>query len=409
MPEKPLEAIAALTDRARAWVRERMAQSGAAGETASEGVASLRSPRAGRSREIEALLGEATLPRPLAAQFALHALEAGDPRFVGRKDALDRLRLALDAWREQHPALIALIGPQGCGLTSLLRQLETSLRPGEEIHYHALNARPITPQEAMRQCGALFGLDVRPDRIDELVEQINALPPRLVLLDNGHYLACRIMGATETIRTLGAIMVATQERHQWVFACHEQAWRRLCYVHQTDRYFQEIVEIDPFDRDMLGQAVAARFAAADFALAQDEDAETNAPVTDARLEELHKLSGGFPGSAFFHLLRALEPVPEGAGLRLCRFLPFDYAALKDLVPAELFTLAEIAVHGALTAAEHQVLFRLREQESQMLLQRLRGLCLLERAPGRDGDAHYRLVPQHAAAIISRLARANYLY
>lgn len=368
-------------------------------------------PCVARPDRAEAELRGRGLPNALVDGCLAGPLKAGDPLFVGRSDALERLDAALDAWRRQQPMMVAVTGPQGCGITSLLRQIETALQPGEEITYRALDARPYTSQEALAQCGAFFGLDVRPDSIEELVGQLNALEPRFIVLDNGHFLACRIMGASEAIRTVGAVMVATQERHQWVLGCHLQAWQRLSHAHQADRYFAETIELKGFDKDELGAVIQARFDAAGFALARPGEAPAEGDkrlFPEGRLTALQQLSRGLPDAAFFHLLRAIEPGADG-DLALKDFAPFDYAALKTLSRAEMFALAEIAVHGALTGAEHQALFRMREQESQMILQRLCGLCLLERFAGADGDARFRLVPVHAQAIAAHLANANYLY
>lgn len=410
MPDNPLAALRPRLTELFRWLRE--TATGKAGQDAEKiDGAGKCPPCAGRSDRVAAALGGRGLPEDLVAACLAGPLGPGDVFFVGRGDALERLNAALDAWRRQQPMMVAVTGPQGCGITSLLRQIETALQPGEEITYRALDVRPHTPQEALAQCGAFFGLDVRPDSIEELVGRINALDPRFIVLDNGHFLACRIMGASEAIRTVGAVMVATQERHQWVLGCHLQAWQRLSHAHQADRYFAETIALKGFDKDELGALIQARFDAAGFALAPSGEAPAEGDrrlLPEGRLTALQQLSRGLPEAAFFHLLRAIEPGAEGE-FALKDFAPFDYAALKSLSRAEMFALAEIAVHGTLTGAEHQALFRMREQESQMILQRLCGLCLLERFAGADGDARFRLVPVHAQAIAAHLANANYLY
>jgi hypothetical protein len=376
-----------------------------------------RHPCEGRADRLAAEYARAGLPESLLRACDAEPLEVDDPRFVGREKEQARLLRCLDAWREQQPAMMAVVGPQGCGVTSLLRRLEAELRPGESLIYHALEGRPASARDALLQCGALFGLEEAPASFEQLVGAINALEPRMIVLDNGHYLACRIMGANETIRTLGALMAATQERHQWVLGCRDEAWRRLAYTHRADRFFTEVIELSPFVGEELGALMGARFAAAGFALApsdtptagdgEEGDAEDPPPLPADRLAQLHALSGGLPAPAFCHLLRALEH--GETGWRLGDFVPFGYDALKALDRMESFTLAEIAVHGALTTAEHLGLLRLPEQESQMLLQRLCAQGLLERIHRDGGDTRYRLVPTHVATIVARLHNANYLY
>lgn len=79
-------------------------------------------PCEGRADRLAAACAAAGLPESLLQAFAATPLAAGDGRFVGRAGARERLLACLDAWREQRPAMMAVVGPQGCGVTSLLRQ-----------------------------------------------------------------------------------------------------------------------------------------------------------------------------------------------------------------------------------------------------------------------------------------------
>jgi len=415
MPDNPLSALPAAIAR---YFR-RLGRGPAAAEPAADEGETRYHPCQGRADRAAAELAGHALPPALLDAFCLTPLEAGSPLFVGREAALQRLQQAVDAWRQQRPELVAVVGPPGCGVTSLLRQIETLLEAGERVTYHALDGRPASAVDALQSCAALFDIATVPDSLEELAGQINALEPRMIVLDNGHFLACRIMGASQAVRTFGALMVATQERHQWLLGCNDEAWHRLGYVHRADRFFQEVIELAPFARDELGALLAARLRAAGVALAppEGETAEsaaaedTAAPAAlglgDSCIATLQQLSLGRPAPAFFHLLRALEASADAAALTLRPFVPFDYAPLDALARMEMFTLAEIVVHGGLTAPEHCSLLHLADPDSQMLLQRLCAMGLLER-PGH-ADPHYRLVPTHVAAVTQRLQKANYLY
>ena len=67
---------------------------------------------------------EKMLPDALLQAFTSEPLVAGDARFVGRQDQLQRISAVLESWRAGHSLMIAVTGPQGCGLSSFLRQLE---------------------------------------------------------------------------------------------------------------------------------------------------------------------------------------------------------------------------------------------------------------------------------------------
>ncbi|MBU0752611.1 MAG: ATP-binding protein [Gammaproteobacteria bacterium] len=415
MPDNPLSAVPAAIAR---YFR-RLGHGQVAAEPATDDGETRYHPCQGRADRVAAELTGRALPPALLDAFQPAPLGPGSPLFVGREAYLQRLQKTVDAWRQQRPELVAVVGPPGCGVTSLLRQIETLLEAGERVDYHALDGRPASAVDALASCAALFDIATVPGSVEELAARINALEPRLIVLDNGHFLACRIMGASQAVRTFGALMVATQERHQWVLGCNDEAWRRLGYVHRADRFFEEVIELAPFEREGLGALLAARLRsagvalalpegeAADPAAAEDTDAPAAVGLTDSRIATLQQLSLGRPAPAFFHLLRALEVPTDATALILHPFVRFDYAALDALARMEMFTLAEIAVHGGLTAPEHCSLLHLADHDSQMLLQRLCAMGLLERPAG--DTLRYRLVPVHVGAVTQRLHKANYLY
>jgi len=350
------------------------------------------------------------LPEALLQAFSSEPLAAGDTRFIGREDQLSRLLAALEMWRAGHSSMVAVTGPQGCGLSSFLQQLPLRVADNESCRYGKLTHRPYDINDTLVMLGAMVGGKPSAGSVEELVEYINGLPPSVFVIDNGHFLACRIMGANKAIRIFGAVMVATQHRHLWVLGCQEYAWRRLVYVYRADRYFADRIELPLFSEPELSQCLTNRLQASEFALsAGSTGADAQTPTLLARqLSTLYKLCDGKPDYAFFCFLGSLLINDDSRQLELQPVIPPDFSILKQLISEELFTLAEVASHGQLSIDDHRALFRCRREESWLLLERLYRQCLLDKHE-TTAEPDYHLVPQYSNVIGSYLANANYLY
>lgn len=187
-------------------------------------------------------------------------------------------------------------------------------------------------------------------------------------------------------------MVATQQRHLWIMGCRRQAWRRMMYMHQVDRFFTDVLELEYFSNTQLNEVMAAR---------QIVPADT---TPDRDLQRLQSLCRGKPDLAFLYLQCGI--LTETGSYR-----PLDFNVLKQLEMDDLFTLAELAVHGSLQLDEHREIFRLGQESSQLQLNRLCNWGLVERLDPDGGNptTRYRITPILSALVSDHLYKSNYLY
>jgi hypothetical protein len=330
--------------------------------------------------------------RELGGNLAPDPLPAGDARFVARAGELETLATLIERWRSGHPVMAAVTGPQGCGITSLLNQVPRLLPADTVCHSEQLCERLRNPSDVLDLMARLFNLQTTPESPAALIDQLNAAAPRVLILDNAHFLAFRVMGARDAARSLGAIMVATQPRHLWIMGCRRQAWRRMMYLHQVERFFTHVLELDYFSAEQLGEVIAARQPASpEEAAGQD-------------LPRLQQLCRGKPDLGFLYL-HCGTPAEAGS------YRPLDVSVLKRLDMDDLFTLAELAVHGSLRLDEHSQIFRLSPENSQLQLYRLCNQGLVERLDPDGGSpaARYRITPVLSALVADHLYKSNYLY
>ncbi len=322
---------------------------------------------------------------PLSDALTRSPLPAGDPRFIPREDVHAAITHSHAAWREGRPTLIALTGPSGCGLTSILNQTPGWLPADTLMARIDLNARPDSTEAALALAAGAFDTPSPFDTVDNAASQINALSPRVILVDNGHFLYSRLMGGSEGARALHGLMIATQGKHLWLLACETQAWRRQCDTGGAHRYYDVVIETAYFSRDELTNLLSTR-----------TPVETP-PFDDTAIDAIHRVSRGHPGLALFIaacIRRANTPTLPA---------PFDESPLWALERAELLTLAEISAHGTLTESELQSIFRRDPTSTSILLHHLHQSGLILTAAGNQ------LQPLLAPMINAHLVRANYLY
>lgn len=349
------------------------------------------------------------LPKALLQAFSVEPLTAGEALLVERKEQSGRLLAALDMWRTGHGSMVVVSGPQGSGISTFLQQLATQVGDHETWRYGELTHRPYDISDSLAQVCAIVGCEQPVDSVEQLLEYLNGMAPSVIAIDNGHFLACRIMGANEAIRVFGAVMVATQQRHFWVLGCEQYAWRRLAYIYRADRFFSEQIELPLFSEAELGECLTTRLQASGIKLdtATTTDHPQSPPALARQLTTLHRLSNGKPDFAFFYLLGALI-IDEDKLWDIQPLVELDFSLLKQLISEELFTLAEVAAHGQLNIDDHRAIFRCSREESWLLLERLYHQCLLDRND-TDDEPVYQLVPVYSDVITRFLNNANYLY
>lgn len=341
-----------------------------------------------------------TAPTAVKKAFSGAVLKAQDPRFIGREDALEKLNSALSDWRSGRASMISIQGPQGAGISSLLAQISSLIQADEVLISERFCNRLRDTADVLNLFARTLGLSNIPASVEELIEILQQTEPRIILLDDAHLLAFRVMGTRTAVRTFGSILVASQPRHLWILGFRRHAWRRLSYLHQADRYFSHNIELDFFSSDELKAVITQRFVSA----------QTEIDWTTQDWNRLHQYSRGKPDLAFLYCqLLAAELPTEDEQPEVLR--PIDLSVLKSLEMDDLFNLAELAVHGNLHSDEHQQIFRETADGSLMNLEHLCNRGLVEHFTPACGDTaqQYRITPVLSGLIAEYLYKVNYLY
>ena len=353
-----------------------------------------------------------TLPASIVSAFDTLPLKPQDPRFVGREEALERLVDALNDWRNERAGLTAVVAPHGAGITSLLNQVRSEIASTETLSCLSLAKKPCSAADALRLINCIFQFEQQPETTAEMILAIKNSPPRVIIIDDGHMLLSRKMGNLAAVQTIGAVLVATQHCHCWIIGCAKQAWRRLSFLYQSDRFFSKILELEYFSAVELREVIERRFYGLGYEwFARSEQEKDKSDPMIEKFKQLHNISEGLPAMAFFILLFAIETDSEQSKLKLSTFSHLDNSVIKSCSVEEMFSLAEIFVHGVMDHADHETLFRISPEQSLLRLERLCRLGILNRIAT---DEHYTsnsyyLSPILAQAMVSHLVLSNLLY
>ena len=353
-----------------------------------------------------------TLPASIVSAFDTLPLKPQDPRFVGREEALERLVDALNDWRNERAGLTAVVAPHGAGITSLLNQVRSEIASTETLSCLSLAKKPCSAADALRLINCIFQFEQQPETTAEMILAIKNSPPRVIIIDDGHMLLSRKMGNLAAVQTICAVLVATQHCHCWIIGCAKQAWRRLSFLYQSDRFFSKILELEYFSAVELREVIERRFYGLGYEwFARSEQEKDKSDPMIEKFKQLHDISEGLPAMAFFILLFAVETDSEQSKLKLSTFSHLDNSVIKSCSVEEMFSLAEIFVHGVMDHADHETLFRISPEQSLLRLERLCRLGILNRIAT---DEHYTsnsyyLSPILAQAMVSHLVLSNLLY
>lgn len=348
------------------------------------------------------------LDEKLRDAFTDLPLAGNDNRLIQRSTML-QLRNAVQAWQEGRNLSMVINAEKSSGLTTLLNSFALHLKENKISHqYTTLNERLTSPLDITTLVKELFHLRSDPIGLDNLIVHINSLKPKVLILDNLHFLVQRTAAAQSVIDTLGAIILGTRGHHLWVLGCEEQAWRRLNYGYEFAHVFSHTVTLQNFSRSEIHELLITRFHSAGFTHI-NEVPLADLKKTKTPIDAIARKSKGCIELALFYCLANMQYGTSQYKVFLQRPLGINISALKNLDNNELFTLAEICTHGQLSPSEHRVIFRNTLNQSKMALEHLRVLGLLDQvAPGNRREA-YELKLIASSMIINHLIAANYLY
>jgi len=331
-----------------------------------------------------------------------------DSRIIERKD-LAFLNTSHQLWENGRNISCAIYGEKGTGLSTLINLFLNDLKQRNKT-YKQINfiKRLSDEHDVIDAFCKQLNISMPEYKLDSFIDQLNDLPPMVIAVDDLHYLVQRTMSAQKVINCISTIILASRGHHFWLFAAEEQSWRRLCYGYQFDSLISDQHHVSNFTDKQIHELLIKRFSYAGFNSINDVSLETLSP-DKGTLQEISKRSKGCIELGLFYCLSHLTHGTKPKSIFLRTPQDIDTSALKKLTQNELFTLAEICVHGQLSPKEHAKVFRTHDNESKMILEHLRVLGILDQIEEPSHNQAYKLKLIISAVVIRYLISMNYLY
>lgn len=353
------------------------------------------------------------LPAPLQDESLL----------IGRDAELARLADALKSWQDGHPTSVVLVGPQGCGKTSLLNCfLNNHLQDQQRVLRCEIEERLVNETHVLDFFRRLFQIDTPEDHPETLIELLLQTEPRTIMVEGGHNVLLRVIGGSKAAEVFLYTLLCTRRQHFWLLTCRRQPWNNMERQLGASRYFSHVIAVDLLSDDSMREALTLRLkncglpvtyclSEEDCEACREHQARQQRTTEDDFNRALLANSGRNFHAALYFLLLCSRYEAINQSLFLWPPDRLDMAFLKEMDRLHLLTLAELAGHGVLSVREHALIFRTSAIESRMVFEYLAQLKLVLPVSDRSegADTAYELSPVIHHAATSALEQLNLLY
>ena len=319
-----------------------------------------------------------------------------------------------------HGGLMALTGDRGAGKTSWMMALQRNLPETLPCVYHSIDVRCYDADAACLMLCRYLGLADTNDPT-QLIAQIHAQRPQVVLLDLGQNLMLRSVGGLAAYDIFVQVAQATVDRVLWVISFAAWPYEYLQRIHPNRDVYDQHLALPPWSDQRIGELIESRMALAgytadyDSLLTTDALAPNPAPISvseaDAYAERIadryHRLvwdyADGNPRLALHFFRLSLRWVGERrTEVQLFPMPPMT--ALEGFASRTHYVLACLVQHENLTATEAAASlgFALNECQRALYLLHERGFLSI------SDDQRYRVATHWNRAVLRFLQRKKLL-
>jgi len=362
-----------------------------------------------------------SLPQSYRKPFLPVPLE-DEELLIGRDEQLEQLERAFKNWQDGHPTSVALIGPQGCGKTSLINCFQQRQSQKRRILRCYMEKRLRSEQLVFEFFCQLFQINPPLDNVETLIARLLQAEPQLIVIEGAHNLLLRVIGGRKAAETFMYVMLCTRQQHFWLLTCRRFPWNNMDRHIGISRYFSHVMAVDSLPEDRLREALKLRLekcglqvafcrSREEFEREQQPEVEEQDGREDTFYRAVITNSGRNFYATLYFLLLCCRYEAKTQSLLLYPPDHLDMAFVKEMDRLHLLTLVELAGHGVLSIKEHEQIFRKVGLQSKIVFEYLEQLKLVEPIVTKNnGDEKaYDLSPVIHHAVKTALEQLNLLY
>ncbi|KPJ92600.1 MAG: hypothetical protein AMJ53_09065 [Gammaproteobacteria bacterium SG8_11] len=320
---------------------------------------------------------------------------------VGMEAEMGLLLETFERWQSGRASSVAVVGPEGSGKTSLLNCFENELPEGVKVMRAEIPHRLLTSGDVVNMLEDVLQIEEPSDSAAELINKILRMDRQIIMLEHGHQIFLRVVGAREALETFFYIVMNTRSHVFWLVSFRLLPWIRMGYMLNIERFFTHTIKSEFHNVQELISAILLRQRATGqepvfsevgvnsyrvrklLLKHQVQDAPVQQALEDIYFSNLYDICGGNMESALYYWLRSLS-VDEHGKVTVQPCVKVDASFVKKLDTLNLLSLAEILAHGGITPKEHGEIFNIDVFRSRMILDYLRQIRLLQ---GHNKDKH----------------------
>lgn len=358
------------------------------------------------------------LPYVYQRLFRVEAL--ADQRFFeGQNTHLAALKISFEAWRNGEPGITVIVGEKGSGRTSLINAASPKIyNPLPFFRIGLQMRRPVSEAALLEALNEAFKLS-ETSTFDALENKILSDKERkMICLEDIQNLFLRTVDGFDTLERFLLFMSRTCGTIYWLNTCTLYSWRYLEKAIAIAQFYQQPHFLDRLSREEIETIILKRHRVSGYRLlfeAAETDTTTKKQAKGADPQErlrtsffnrLAALAGGNISVALLFWLAAIRKI-ENQTLTVAPDLKVDPSTLFRISNDELFSLAALLHHERLNGEEPVGIFRLEQQQSLILLDRMEKKGIVVRTP----EAYYQINPIFyrpiVHALISSIEKAVY--
>lgn len=321
-----------------------------------------------------------------------------DRRFyVAINQNFGNLQKAFESWEEDYPATFAVVGEKGAGKSTYLSYAIDDFFKEREVKDINLTGGIYSEVDFIKFMEKELELE-NVDSIEGIIEAIrNAKKKKVIVLEALQNFYLRNINGYGAIESLLYVISETKDSIFWIVSCSVYAWNFLDKAVSVGEYFSHVVRTDKLDEQQIESVIMNRHRSSGYELQfepsmsqsksrayrklMDQEESAREYLRQAYFEDLTELSEGNASIAMIFWIRSISDFDD-THFYIKPLEVTSMEIIQDLKPDVLFTLATIVLHDTLTPKELSEILQFTEQESKLMLVRLKTRGILRQEKDR---------------------------